>query len=320
MSPSIVSPTASVKSFRPFQRVPVIDQVFVKVAQRIMELPRQRLLGRTQVILVGSGAYNPIHKLHLRMFYIARKYLEEHTEFDVLGGLISPHHATEVRSRCRQRPREIIPPRHRLAMARLAVGDSNWLTVDPWEITRRRTMDYLSVLEHVQQLFETCFAELPVKLIYLCGSDVLMKLSPDDLRDRGYGCLCVCRPQETDRLLRDMGARWRNVAYVVEDAAILSRELEMTTSLRVREAAMKGSEVVSMVGHRVAGYLKVNKIGPKMVGKLERWTAKDREFTLDSGISQDDRGYTKEPRRPLKAAPGEQVGDMAIKHKHPFNI
>ena len=84
-------------------RVPVIDRVMSKVARRISEIPRQKLLGRHQVILLGSGAYNPIHKMHLRMFYIARRYLEERTEYEVLGGLVSPWHATEVRSRYRQR-------------------------------------------------------------------------------------------------------------------------------------------------------------------------------------------------------------------------
>ena len=105
-------------------RVPVIDRVMSKIAKRISEIPRHKLLGRKQVILLGSGAYNPIHKMHLRMLYIARRYLEERTEFEVLGGLVSPAHATDVRSRFRQKPKEIIPPKHRLAMARAAVGDS----------------------------------------------------------------------------------------------------------------------------------------------------------------------------------------------------
>ena len=52
-------------------------------------------------------------------------------------------------------------------------------------------MDYMSVMEHVQALFELCFPELPVKLIYLCNPDIMMKLSPDEMRERGYGCLCV---------------------------------------------------------------------------------------------------------------------------------
>ena len=85
------------------QTVPVIDRVMSKVARRISEIPRHKLLGRKQVILLGSGAYNPIHKMHLRMLYIARRYLEERTEFEVLGGFVSPSHATDVRSRYRQR-------------------------------------------------------------------------------------------------------------------------------------------------------------------------------------------------------------------------
>lgn len=58
--------------------VPVLSQVMHKVASRLAS--NSHLSGRKQVILVGSGAYNPIHKLHLRMLYIARKYLEERTE------------------------------------------------------------------------------------------------------------------------------------------------------------------------------------------------------------------------------------------------
>jgi len=270
-------------------RVPVLDQVFHKVAIRLSELPEHRLLamkneGRKQVILVGSGAYNPIHKMHLRNFYIARKYLEEHTTYEVLGGLVSPAHATEVRSKYRQRPREIIPPKHRLAMARKAVGDSTWLTVDPWEITRRRVMDYLSVLDHVQTLFDSCFPGLPIKIILLCNPSVLVKLSPDDLRDHNYGCLCICRPQETDQLMDTLGSRWRNVAYVVEDAAILSRELEATGSRRVRETAMAGGKVEAMVGAPVANYIVKEKLGNKMAGR-ERWNVRDKEFQLESGLA-----------------------------------
>lgn len=58
------------------QLLPVLSQVMHKVAARLKSSPS----GRRQVILVASGAYNPIHKLHLRMLYIARKYLEERTE------------------------------------------------------------------------------------------------------------------------------------------------------------------------------------------------------------------------------------------------
>ena len=162
-----------------------------KIAKRVEELspapaaagskpppfaPAAAAAARRQCILVRSGAYNPIHKLHLRSLYIARKYLEERAGLEVLGGLVSPHHATEVRSRFRTTACEIVPPRHRLAMARLAAGESTWVTVDPWEVTRRRVMDYLSVLDHVRHLAEACFPAggvgAAVKVIYLCSPEV----------------------------------------------------------------------------------------------------------------------------------------------------
>lgn len=294
--------------------VPVLSQVMHKVAAHLAESPPS---GRRQVILVGSGAYNPIHKLHLRMLYIARKYLEERTEYDVLGGLVSPAHATDVRSRYRQQPLEIIPPKHRLAMARCAVGDSTWLTVDPWEITRKRVLDYLSVLEHVTHLLDLCFPGLSVKVIYLCNSDVLMKLCPESLRSRGFGCLCVCRPQETDRLLEHMGSRWKHVAYVVEDAAILSRELEATTSTRVRTCAInnKMKDVSSMVGQPVARYITKHSLGAKMGGK-ERWTDADKEFQLFSGLEISDMGYESEARIRHRC----EVPSSALKHNHRFDV
>lgn len=81
-----------------------------------------------------------------------------------------------------------------------------------------------------------------------------------------------------------MGSRWKNVAYVVEDAAILSRELEATTSTRVRACAIakKTKEVKSMVGSQVARYMEKQALGAKMGGK-QRWTNADKKFELFSG-------------------------------------
>ena len=50
-----------------------------------------------------------------------------------------------------------------------------------------------------------------IKIMYLVDAEQLMKLSPQELRDKGFGCMCICRPRETDLLLKHMGARWRQV-------------------------------------------------------------------------------------------------------------
>lgn len=225
-------------------RVPVIESVCATLAQRVAEIQAAKK-SRPNVLLVGRGKYNPIHKMHVRHFVIARQYLEGHTHLSVLGGLLIPKHATEVRQRCRQRPREIIPSRHRLAMARAAVGASPWLTVDPWEITRRRVSDYPSTLDHIRQLFAERFPTVskPVRLVFLVAPDELLRLNLDELRTAGYECITICRPQEYERLLAELGSRWSSVAYVVEDRGLLSAELEATSAAKLRRDLVKNQTV-----------------------------------------------------------------------------
>jgi hypothetical protein len=62
---------------------------------------------------------------------------------------------------------------------RCAVGESSWLVVDPWEITRRRVMDYLSVLKRARQLLEVRFpAEASsIRVLYLCKANQVIQLT-----------------------------------------------------------------------------------------------------------------------------------------------
>ncbi|CAN0516028.1 unnamed protein product, partial [Ectocarpus sp. 8 AP-2014] len=112
---------------------------------------------RSKVLIVGSGTFNPVHKIHIRRFYLARNYLEMQKGMRVVGGIVSPSHPTLVRQRHRVRAAEIIPPKHRLSMARAAVGKGSWLAVDSWEVTRKRIMDYMSVLEHAKEVCHETF-------------------------------------------------------------------------------------------------------------------------------------------------------------------
>lgn len=62
-------------------------------------------------------------------------------------------------------------------------------------------------------------------------------LNPALLRAGGFGVITVCRPLEKERLLKELSPSFRNIANVVEDAAILSAELEKTSSAMVRQKA-----------------------------------------------------------------------------------
>ena len=165
-------------------------------------------------------------------------------------------------------------------MARLSVGDSAWLTVDPWEITRRRVLDYLSVLDHVKALISDAFPTVNIKLIYLCKGNMLPKLNSEALVERNCNCLCICRPMAVDILLKQLTKEWKNVAYILEDTAILSSDLERINSGQVRFDSINNVDVSKATCRKVQKYMKRHKIGEKMNPKgQERWNKEDKEVS-----------------------------------------
>lgn len=255
------------------------DEVFIaKVVKNLESL----VAGRKPVVLVSTGSYNPIHLQHARMFYLARKYLTERTEMQVVGGVLSPAHDAYVRGQCRRFPAQAIPVRHRVAMAELAVEGSSWLSVRRWEATRRTVMDYRSVLKNVQQLLDASFPSGKAPhVLYLCGADHLLMCGPQTLKE--YGCICCSRPGFTEELERAVGKKYRRLVHIVDDDALLTTALDSVSSTKVRKRMMAGSEVRDLVGATVASYLGDFRVGDKVAGRAP-WTDDDKEpVTFDVG-------------------------------------
>lgn len=143
--------------------------IYLKFHQRLNDFISQYSLEKarstTFVIIVGSGSFNPATRKHIRNFFIAKNCIESGSNMYVLGSLLSPSHHSLVRQKFRTCPTEILPAPHRLAVAQLSVKDSIWISVDPWEITRRRVMDYLSVLEHTARRAHDEFAGFNIKIM-----------------------------------------------------------------------------------------------------------------------------------------------------------
>lgn len=275
------------------------DSVWGKLAARMIR-PDGEPCRRQQVLLVASGAFNPIHKLHLRPFRLARLYLEDKFGVEVVGGIVSPQHPTQVRQRFRFRPSEIIPPRHRLAMVKLAVGDSSWMVLDPWELTRRRILDYISVLNRARDLMsERCPQEAAtMKILYLCKASQIPTLHPGLLEEGGFGIITVCRPIETERVLKELSGpsfeSLRALTYVVEDTAMLSKALDKTSTASVLARMREGQGVEDMVGGPVARYIAQHHIAEKVAGK-ERWTLEDKTIQFED-CDGEDRPYNNLPK------------------------
>ena len=67
----------------------------------------------------------------LLVFEQARNYLQfEQNRFDVVGGFLSPVHDAYGKS-------SLIPHHHRQAMCELAVKDSEWMSVQSWELKQK---------------------------------------------------------------------------------------------------------------------------------------------------------------------------------------
>ena len=177
---------------------------------------------------------------------------------------MSPAHGATVRERYRTNPSEIIPSPHRLAVAQLLVANSKLLSIDPWEITRRRAMDYLSLLEHTQQMIAEQFADVEIKVLFVCKPNLVPKLSPQALREQSLGVVTVCRTPESDTLRVSLSAKWNGVITVVEDTAILDASLDIVTSRKVRDKIKLGQTVEQLVGEQINDYVLQHHLGAKV--------------------------------------------------------
>ncbi|KAF6075323.1 nicotinamide nucleotide adenylyltransferase 2 [Phyllostomus discolor] len=102
---------------------------------------------KTHVILLACGSFNPITKGHIQMFERARDYLHKTGRFIVIGGIISPVHDSYGKQ-------GLVSSRHRLVMCQLAVQNSDWIRVDPWECYQDTWQTTCSVLEHHRDLMK----------------------------------------------------------------------------------------------------------------------------------------------------------------------
>jgi hypothetical protein len=130
------------------EKIKAMKPLPVKLFAIFRHLPLLRIQHLTFLELVISqktkfGIMGIIISHVKRLFtYLAKQYLESHYGYLILGPLLSPAHSVTVRERYRTNPSEIIPSPHRLAVAQLLVTNSQWLSIDPWELTRRRAKDY----------------------------------------------------------------------------------------------------------------------------------------------------------------------------------
>uniref|UniRef100_A0A8C2I779 Nicotinamide/nicotinic acid mononucleotide adenylyltransferase 3 n=1 Tax=Cyprinus carpio TaxID=7962 RepID=A0A8C2I779_CYPCA len=84
------------------------------------------MAGRIPLVLLACGSFNPITHQHMRLFELARDHMHQTGLYRVVGGIVSPvgdYYGKQG----------LVVSKHRLAMARLALQSSDWVSVDDWE-------------------------------------------------------------------------------------------------------------------------------------------------------------------------------------------
>ncbi|KAI0602164.1 hypothetical protein F4775DRAFT_588986 [Biscogniauxia sp. FL1348] len=147
-------------------------------AQRLRR--QQQDPNRIPLVLVACGSFSPITYLHLRMFELANDYARINTDYEVVGGYLSPVSDAYKKA-------GLAPSVHRVRMCELAAEEtSRWLMVDSWEAIQPDYMPTAKVLDHFEHEINGVLGGVlsadgrtrrPVKIMLLAGADLIGTMS-----------------------------------------------------------------------------------------------------------------------------------------------
>lgn len=166
------------------------------------EFPQTRLRrriqssDRTPLILVACGSFSPITFLHLRMFEMAADYARFNTQFEVVGAYLSCVGDAYKKT-------GLVKAEHRINMCTLAVEQSSWISVDPWEALHSEYLETAKVLDHFDHEIneviggvETPVGKKKCHIALLAGADLIQTM----------GTPGVWADKDIDYILRNFGA------------------------------------------------------------------------------------------------------------------
>jgi len=233
------------------------------------------------IVLVACGSFSPVTYLHLRIFEMAKDYVRQNTDFEILGGYLSPV------SDMYKKP-GLLSARHRVTMCTLAAEDSDtWLMVDHWEAFQSYQRTAI-VLDHFDHEINTVLGgahtvdgeHRRVRIMLLAGSDLIGTMSEpgvwsysdlDHILGR-YGCLIVERAGTGMDQATDSLARWRSNIYLISQ--LIQNDVSST---KVRLFLRRGLSVRYLLPNAVVDYICQNELYQD-------------ETSISSGNSASDKG------------------------------
>ncbi|XP_047580569.1 nicotinamide/nicotinic acid mononucleotide adenylyltransferase 1 [Lutra lutra] len=244
---------------------------------------------KTEVVLLACGSFNPITNMHLRLFELAKDYLNGTGKYRVIKGIISPVGDA-------YKKKGLISAHHRVIMAELATKNSEWVEVDTWESLQKEWVETAKVLRHHQEKLEagSCDhqqnAPMPArpgqkrkwaeqrqdisqkkllepkprdvpKIKLLCGADLLESFAvpnlwkSDDITQivGDYGLICITRAgNDAQKFIYESDTLWkhRNNIHLVNEW--VTNDISST---KIRRALRRGQSVRYLVPDLVREYI-----------------------------------------------------------------
>lgn len=148
---------------------------------------------RENVVLIKTGALNPVHRSHIANLIKVKQYLENIYNLNVVAAYISPTHDQYVQ---RKLGEHLIPSQHRIEMCQRAIEEENqqhWLAVDKAEAFAPTFITLKNVTLSLQTyLNEQIHLDKPIRVIYVAGLDLFNRCNGmHSLRDKHMGGVAV---------------------------------------------------------------------------------------------------------------------------------
>ncbi|XP_037355137.1 nicotinamide/nicotinic acid mononucleotide adenylyltransferase 1 isoform X2 [Talpa occidentalis] len=244
---------------------------------------------KTDVVLLACGSFNPITNMHLRLFELAKDYMNGTGIYRVIKGIISP--VSDA-----YKKKGLISAYHRVIMAELATKSSTWVEVDTWESLQKEWTETAKVLRHHQEKLEASNGghqqDSPVlerpgrkrkwaeqrqdfsqkkplepktkggpRVKLLCGADVLESFgvpnlwkSEDVAQIVGhYGLVCITRPgNDAQKFIYESDVLWRHQNNIHLVHNWITSDISST---KVRQALRRGQSIRYLVPDLVQEYI-----------------------------------------------------------------
>jgi len=235
----------------------------VPVGKLLQNLEKFRNDPRPKVILVSTGALCPVHFMHVEMFNVIRKYLEEKFNWIVVVGYLSPSHDTYVMGKLGRQGVSHIDSFHRVNMVKAALKESDWLEVSGWEASRTRFVNFPEVMSYIAWYLKHNLVNFQnFRAYYACGADMALKCglswgSKAFGTIASFGTVAVGRSGDTEELKRE---------HHEEGFYLLETELPDISSTTMRKRMMNNEPLDDLTFPVVVEYIKNQNI---QITKLE---------------------------------------------------